>query len=132
MNAEAYSEAATSLAHPSVPSVVPYPSLTAFWVFSASFTSYGYFPSPAGAALASNGTAERPNGTTYYQEYSAGAVPAAGPVSLSTPSRTENHVSQSPLHRDNPYSTRTGQFPPRHRDNPYSTRTGQFPPPAPG
>ena len=77
---------------------------------SASFTSYGYFPSPAGAALASNGSSERPNGTTYYQEYSTGAVPAAGPVSLSTPSRTENHVSQSPLHRDNPYSTRTGQY----------------------
>ncbi|XP_043192401.1 RNA-binding protein Musashi homolog Rbp6-like isoform X2 [Amphibalanus amphitrite] len=75
--------------------------------YAASFTSYGYFPSPAGATLASNGAAERANGTTYYQEYSAGAVPAAGPVSLSTPSRTENHVSQSPLHRDNPYGTRT-------------------------
>ena len=36
-------------------------------------------------------------------------MPAAGPVSLSTPSRTENHVSQSPLHRDNPYGTRTGE-----------------------
>ncbi|XP_043202752.1 RNA-binding protein Musashi homolog Rbp6-like [Amphibalanus amphitrite] len=84
-----------------------YSSYPGFGFPYAGFTSYGYFPSPAGAALASNGSSERANGTTYYQEYSAGAVPAAGPVSLSTPSRTENHVSQSPLHRDNPYGTRT-------------------------
>ncbi|KAF0292421.1 RNA-binding protein Musashi Rbp6 [Amphibalanus amphitrite] len=84
-----------------------YSSYPGFGFPYAGFTSYGYFPSPAGAALASNGSSDRANGTTYYQEYSAGAVPAAGPVSLSTPSRTENHVSQSPLHRDNPYGTRT-------------------------
>ena len=99
------------------------PGLTVHPHFSASFTSYGYFPSPAGATLASNGTADRPNGTTYYQEYSAGGVPAAGPVSLSTPSRTENHVSQSPLHRDNPYNTRTGQW--RSLQPVHHIRTGQ-------
>jgi len=74
--------------------------------YAASFTSYGYFPSPAAPPLASNGNGDsRPAGTTYYQPDYNGGV--GTPVSLSTPSRTENHVSQSPLHRDTVYSART-------------------------
>jgi len=69
--------------------------------------SYSYFPSPAAApGLASNGSAEtRPPGTTYYQhDYNGGVGTPGGPGNLSTNNRTENHVSQSPLHRDTVYS----------------------------